>query len=143
MLIIRALDDDIENGVTKGDIFHLYIVDSHHHMGKEKSHRNTPTGAYDFYALLWFEMQRLAKELMDDDKLLFEPLDVQSVDLPGKFFNSRDTWKRSRCRPHPGADRWWVGRRSRLYPPAAIPLPFWVSRPGVCARESGCRSARQ
>lgn len=108
MLKIRALDDDIENGVKKGDIFHLYIVDSHHHMGKEKSHRNTPSGAYDFYALLWFEMQRLAKELMDDDKLLFEPLEVQSVGLPGKFFNSRDSWKRM--------DHGWLVDRTIVFP---------------------------
>ncbi|MHA1638292.1 MAG: amidohydrolase family protein, partial [Candidatus Thorarchaeota archaeon] len=108
MLIIRALDDDLANGVKKGDIFHLYILDSHHHMGKEKSHRNTPSGAYDFYALLWFEMQRLAKELMNDDKLLFEPVDVRSVGLPGKFFNSRDSWKRM--------DHGWLVDRTIVFP---------------------------
>ena len=62
MLIIRALDDDPKNGIKRGDTFQLYIVDAHHHMGKEKSHRNTPSGSYDFYASLWFEMQKLAKQ---------------------------------------------------------------------------------
>ena len=79
MLVVRALEDIPEQGITKGDMFHLYIVDSHHHMGHEKSHRNTPPGAYDFYALLFFEMERLAKDLMDNDQLLFEPIEVRPL----------------------------------------------------------------
>lgn len=94
MLVIRALEDIPEQGITKGDMFHLYVVDSHHHMGHEKSHRNTPSGAYDFYALLFFEMERLAKDLMDNDQLLFEPIEVRPPKLPGTFFDSRDSWKR-------------------------------------------------
>lgn len=45
MLVVRAVDDIPEQRIAKGDEFHLYVVDTHHHMGREKGHRNTPTGA--------------------------------------------------------------------------------------------------
>ncbi|MGY5852908.1 MAG: hypothetical protein RTU92_05015, partial [Candidatus Thorarchaeota archaeon] len=64
MLVVRAVESQPEIGIKSGDEFQLYIVDAHHHMGREKSHRNTPSGAYDFYALLWFELQKMAKTLM-------------------------------------------------------------------------------
>jgi hypothetical protein len=73
MLVVRAIADIAERGIRKGDEFRIYIVDAHHHMGKEKSHRNTPSGAYDFYASLWFEMKKLVKQRLDEDSLLFEP----------------------------------------------------------------------
>ena len=37
MLIVRATTDIPERGISKGDEFRLYIVDAHHHMGKEKA----------------------------------------------------------------------------------------------------------
>ena len=94
MLVVRATTDIPERGIRKGDEFRLYIVDAHHHMGKEKSHRNTPSGSYDFYASLWFEMQKLAKQKMDEDVLLFEPVRVEAPDLASRCFNSRKSWER-------------------------------------------------
>ncbi|MGY5878815.1 MAG: amidohydrolase family protein [Candidatus Thorarchaeota archaeon] len=94
MLIVRATTDIAEQGIRKGDEFRLYIVDAHHHMGKEKSHRNTPSGSYDFYASLWFEMQKIAKQKLDADSLLFEPVRVEGHDLASRCFESRKSWSR-------------------------------------------------
>ncbi|MHA2068485.1 MAG: amidohydrolase family protein [Candidatus Thorarchaeota archaeon] len=92
MLVVRALQDIPERGITKGDEYRLYIVDAHHHMGKEKSHRNTPTGAYEFYALLWFEMRRMTEKMMNEDSLLFEPVGVLAPELPDRIFTTRERW---------------------------------------------------
>lgn len=94
MLVVRALEDVPEQGISKGETFRLYIVDTHHHMGREKTHRNTPGGAYDFYQLLWFEMKRLVKRAMDDELLLFEPIETIAPTFPSRLFNSRKSWKR-------------------------------------------------
>ncbi len=94
MLVVRAVEDQPNCGIKKGDEFRLYIVDAHHHMGSEKSHRNTPAGAYDFYASLWLEILKQSKVLKEDDSLLFEPVSVQAPDLATRVFNSRDSWKR-------------------------------------------------
>ncbi|MGY5858751.1 MAG: amidohydrolase family protein [Candidatus Thorarchaeota archaeon] len=94
MLVVRATTDIPDRSIRKGDEFRLYIVDAHHHMGKEKSHRNTPSGSYDFYASLWFEMQKLAKQKMDEDGLLFEPIRVEAPDLASRCFNSKKSWER-------------------------------------------------
>ncbi|MGY5873595.1 MAG: amidohydrolase family protein [Candidatus Thorarchaeota archaeon] len=94
MLIVKATMDIANRGIRKGDEFRLYIVDAHHHMGKEKSHRNTPSGAYDFYASLWFEMQKLAKQRLDEDSLLFEPIRVEGPSLASRCFDSRKSWAR-------------------------------------------------
>ena len=94
MLVVRAITDIPERDIKKGDEFRLYIVDAHHHMGKEKSHRNTPAGAYDFYASLWFEMQKLVKQKLDEDSLFFEPIRVEGSDLVSRCFNSRKSWAR-------------------------------------------------
>jgi predicted TIM-barrel fold metal-dependent hydrolase len=94
MLVVRSTTAIPERGIKKGDEFRLYIVDAHHHMGKEKSHRNTPSGSYDFYASLWFEMQKLAKQKMDANSLLFEPVRVEAPDLVSRWFSSRKSWER-------------------------------------------------
>jgi len=94
MLVVRAVTDIPERDIKKGDEFRLYIVDAHHHMGKEKSHRNTPSGAYDFYASLWFEMQKIVKQKLEEDTLLFEPIRVEGSDLASRCFNSRKSWAR-------------------------------------------------
>ena len=94
MLIVRATTDIAERDIRKGDEFRLYIADAHHHMGKEKSHRNTPSGSYDFYASLWFEMQKIAKQKLDSDSLLFEPVRVEGHDLASRCFESRKSWAR-------------------------------------------------
>ena len=94
MLIVRAIEDQPSRGITKGDEFRLYLVDAHHHMGREKSHRNTPAGAYEFYAQLWFEMQKLAKNLRDNDALLFEPIGIAPSDFANRCFNSHKSWER-------------------------------------------------
>ena len=96
MLVVRAIEDIPEQGIKENDIFNLYIVDAHHHMGREKSHRNTPGTAYDFYQLLWFEMQRLSKRALEDDRLLFEPIEVIPNPFVDKIFSSRDSWDRMR-----------------------------------------------
>ncbi|NWF96723.1 MAG: amidohydrolase family protein [Candidatus Thorarchaeota archaeon] len=92
MLIVRAVEDLPQYGMKKGQEIAFYVVDAHHHMGKEKSHRNTPSGAYDFYALLWFEMQRMAKEMLDRDELLLEPVRVEPPPAVARLFGSRDDW---------------------------------------------------
>ncbi|TFG32060.1 hypothetical protein EU527_11055 [Candidatus Thorarchaeota archaeon] len=94
MLIIRAIEDIPDRGIRKGDTFRLFLVDAHHHMGKEKSHRNTPSGAYEFYTSLWFEMQKIATQMREEDKLLFEPIQVVGPSLASRCFESRDSWKR-------------------------------------------------
>ncbi len=108
MLIVRAITDIPERDIKKGDEFRLYIVDAHHHMGKEKSHRNTPSGAYDFYASLWFEMQKLAKQKLDEDSLLFEPIRVEGSDLASRCFNSRKNWARM--------NHGWLVDRTAVFP---------------------------
>ncbi len=94
MLVVRATDDQPSHGIKKGEEFRLYIVDAHHHMGREKGHQNSPTGAYDFYAQLWFEIQKKTELLIEEDALLFEPVSVEAPDLPNKLFQSKDNWAR-------------------------------------------------
>lgn len=94
MLVVRALDDAPAKGIQKGDEFRLYVVDAHHHMGREKTHTNTPSGAYEFYALLWFELQRMAKEMMEKDNLLFEPIETIAPNFPRKMFANKEKWAR-------------------------------------------------
>lgn len=94
MLVVRAVEDIPEQSIKKDDVFHLYLVDAHHHMGREKSHRNTPGGAYDFYQLLWFEMKRLAERAKEQDRLIFEPIEVIPTPFVSRLFSSRDSWQR-------------------------------------------------
>jgi predicted TIM-barrel fold metal-dependent hydrolase len=94
MLIIRAIEEQPSRGIKKGDEFQLYIVDAHHHMGREKSHKNTPAGAYEFYAQLWFEMQKFTKTLKEEDALLFEPIAIAPSDFANRCFNSNKSWER-------------------------------------------------
>lgn len=92
MLVVRAVEDQPEHGIKKGDVFRFYVVDAHHHMGREGSHQNTPAGAYSFYSLLWFELRRMAKERLEKDELLYEPLDVEPLHVVSKCFNLRKSW---------------------------------------------------
>jgi len=108
MLVVRAITDIPERDIKKGDEFRLYIVDAHHHMGKEKSHRNTPSGAYDFYASLWFEMQKIVKQKLEEDSLLFEPIRVEGSDLASRCFNSRKSWAR--------LNHGWLVDRTAVFP---------------------------
>ncbi|MFW9919845.1 MAG: hypothetical protein ACFFED_09615, partial [Candidatus Thorarchaeota archaeon] len=94
MLVVRAIEDIPEQSIKKDDLFHLYLVDAHHHMGREKSHRNTPGGAYDFYQLLWFEMKRIAEKAIGNDELLFEPIQIIPTPFVSNLFSSRDSWER-------------------------------------------------
>ncbi len=94
MLVVRAVEDQPSRGIRSGDIFRITLVDAHHHMGREGSHRNTPAGAYSYYALLWFELRRMAKDHLEKDGLLFEPIQVEPPSLPWKCFNLRDSWER-------------------------------------------------
>ncbi|MGD9397808.1 MAG: amidohydrolase family protein, partial [Candidatus Thorarchaeota archaeon] len=94
MLVVRAVENLPDRGIKKGDEFHLYIVDAHHHMGREKGHKNTPAGAYDFYAQLWFEIQKKSQILMEEDQLLFEPIAVEAPSLGTKLFQSKNSWSR-------------------------------------------------
>ncbi|TFG33968.1 amidohydrolase [Candidatus Thorarchaeota archaeon] len=94
MLIVRAIDDIPKRGIKKGDLFQLFLVDAHHHMGREKTHRNTPSGAYEFYASLWFELQKIAEQMIEEEKLLFEPIKVIGPPFASRCFESHDSWKR-------------------------------------------------
>ncbi|MGQ4911127.1 MAG: amidohydrolase family protein [Candidatus Thorarchaeota archaeon] len=94
MLVIRAVQDLPDRGIRKDDEFRLYIVDAHHHMGREKSHRNTPSGAYDFYTQLWFELQKKAEAMLESDRLLFEPIRVEVPPMASGVFQSRTSWNR-------------------------------------------------
>ncbi len=92
MLIVQALDDSPEHGVKRGDQFSFYIVDAHHHMGREKTHLNTPSGAYAFYAQLWLELKRMATEMLERDSLLYRPVEVRATPFVERLFSSRDVW---------------------------------------------------
>jgi predicted TIM-barrel fold metal-dependent hydrolase len=94
MLIIEALEDIPSEGVKKGDEFSLYIVDAHHHMGKEGKHRNTPATAYEFYIQLWFQLQKMAKRMLSNDELRFKPLRVEAPPLPHKLYSLKEPWQR-------------------------------------------------
>ena len=96
MLVVRALEDIPSQGIRKNDELRFYVVDAHHHMGREKSHRNTPSGAYEFYALLWFELQRMSKDLVENGSQLFEPVRVEAVPVVEKLFASDESWSSSR-----------------------------------------------
>ncbi len=108
MLVVRSLQDIPKKGIQKGDEFRLYIVDAHHHMGKEKSHRNTPSGAYEFYSLLWFEMQRMTEKLMNQDQLLYEPVRVVAPELPERIFSAKEKWSRM--------NHGWLADRTIVFP---------------------------
>ncbi len=95
MLIVRAVEDISQYDIRKGDLIRFYIVDAHHHMGKEKTHRNMPSTAYEFYSMLWLELQKMASAMMERDELLFEPVDVAPSEPVGAIFNSRDNWQRN------------------------------------------------
>ncbi|TFG10536.1 hypothetical protein EU538_01565 [Candidatus Thorarchaeota archaeon] len=92
MLVVRAVENIPEYGIKRDDEFSLYIVDAHHHMGREAGHQNTPSSAYEFYTLLWFELKRTAEERMNTDSLLFEPVAIRPVPLTERVFNVRDSW---------------------------------------------------
>jgi predicted TIM-barrel fold metal-dependent hydrolase len=94
MLIIRAMDNVPDQAIKKGDEFRLYIVDAHHHMGREGSHKNTPPGAYEFYAQLWFELQKKSETRINHDELLFEPVRIDSPIYQGQCFASKAHWDR-------------------------------------------------
>ncbi|MHA3963580.1 MAG: amidohydrolase family protein [Candidatus Thorarchaeota archaeon SMTZ1-45] len=94
MLVVRAVEDQPSRGIKKDEEFRIYIVDAHHHMGREKGHQNTPAGAYDFYAQLWLEIQKKTQVLMDEENLLFEPIGVEGPELANKFFQSKTSWAR-------------------------------------------------
>jgi predicted TIM-barrel fold metal-dependent hydrolase len=108
MLVIRAVEDLPNRGIKKGDEFQLYIVDAHHHMGREKGHKNTPSGAYDFYAQLWFEMQKKSETLLNEERLLFEPIGLAAPKLATKLFQSRPNWAR--------VDHGWLVDRTIVFP---------------------------
>ncbi|MCF2136151.1 MAG: amidohydrolase family protein [Candidatus Thorarchaeota archaeon] len=95
MLVVRATEDIPEQGLQKGDLLQFYIVDGHHHMGKEKTHRNMPSSAYEFYSMLWVELQKMAQSMRERDELLFEPIEVVPTDAARLVFESRDQWKRN------------------------------------------------
>ncbi|UCE09659.1 MAG: amidohydrolase family protein [Candidatus Thorarchaeota archaeon] len=93
MLVVRAVDDIPESGIKADSEFKIYLVDAHHHMGREKGHRNTPSGAYDFYAMLWLEIQKMASAMLEDDELAFEPVGVVPPDFASRFFSARESWE--------------------------------------------------
>ncbi len=92
MLIVRAVENIPEHGIKRDDEFSLYIVDSHHHMGREGGHQNTPSSAYEFYTLLWFELKSAAEKYMDADSLLFEPVGTTPVPLTEQVLQARESW---------------------------------------------------
>ncbi|TXT57422.1 MAG: hypothetical protein BAJATHORv1_10124 [Candidatus Thorarchaeota archaeon] len=94
MLLVRATRDIPRQGIKKNDEYRLYIVDFHHHMGREKGHQNTPSGAYEFYALLWFEMQKLIEDIKDNDGFLFEPVGVVPTPFVSEIFKAKKSWNR-------------------------------------------------
>ncbi|MHA1963038.1 MAG: amidohydrolase family protein [Candidatus Thorarchaeota archaeon] len=108
MLVIRAVEDQPNRGIRKGDEFRLYIVDAHHHMGREKGHKNTPAGAYDFYTQLWFEIQKKTQTLLEEDSLLFEPLRVEAPSLITRLFQNKTSWAR--------LDHGWLVDRTIVFP---------------------------
>ncbi|MFX1484763.1 MAG: amidohydrolase family protein [Promethearchaeota archaeon] len=108
MLVVRAVENQPHRGIEKGDEFDIYIVDAHHHMGREKGHKNTPAGAYDFYASLWFEIQKQSQIMKDDDQLLYEPVRVRAPDLATRVFKSRNSWNR--------LDHGWLVDRTVVFP---------------------------
>ncbi|MBD3406405.1 MAG: amidohydrolase family protein [Candidatus Lokiarchaeota archaeon] len=108
MLHIRATRDIPRQNIRKGDEFHLYIVDFHHHMGREKSHQNTPSGAYEFYTLLWFEMQKISKDMSESDSFLFEPLGVVPTPMVSDLFEAKKSWNR--------LNHGWLIDRSVVFP---------------------------
>jgi predicted TIM-barrel fold metal-dependent hydrolase len=94
MLIIQAKEHIPDQNIKKGDEFRLYIVDAHHHMGHEGGHKNTPPGAYEFYAQLWFELQKKSKARIEDDELMFEPVKVVSPSYQESCFTKKPHWSR-------------------------------------------------
>lgn len=108
MLVVRATENQPNRGIKKGDEFRLYIVDAHHHMGREKGHKNSPAGAYDFYAQLWFEIQKKTQTLMEADNLLFEPVRVEAPNLVARLFRSKASWAR--------LDHGWLVDRTIVFP---------------------------
>ncbi len=108
MLVVRAVEDLPQRGISKNDEFRLYLVDAHHHMGREKGHRNTPSGAYDFYTQLWFEVQKQAEQLAEEDRLLFRPVGVEAPALLNQLFESKDSWRR--------ANHGWLVDRTVVFP---------------------------
>ncbi len=108
MLVVRAVEDQPNRGIKKGDEFRLYIVDAHHHMGREKGHKNTPAGAYEFYAQLWFEIQKKTQTLIEDDRLLFEPVRIEAPELATKLFQNKANWAR--------LDHGWLVDRTIVFP---------------------------
>ncbi|TFF91304.1 hypothetical protein EU545_04605 [Candidatus Thorarchaeota archaeon] len=92
MLVVRAVENIPEYGIKREDEFSFYIVDAHHHMGREGGHQNTPSSAYEFYTLLWFELKKAAEERLESDLLLFEPVGTRPVRFTEEVFQARDSW---------------------------------------------------
>ncbi len=101
MLIIEATRDDPAQRILKGQKFMLYIVDSHHHLGREKDHTNTPNKVYEFYQMLYSEFLKKVEE--QKHKLKFVPVDIQAPKHPEMFFNLNKTWIKSKS-------SWFVDR---------------------------------
>ncbi len=93
MLRVKALDSVKNKGIKRDHEYNLYLVDSHHHMGRESGHQNTPSTAYEFYTLLWFELKRAASEMKNNDRLLFKPIDVQPLDFVSDVYSIRKSWR--------------------------------------------------
>ncbi|RDE12379.1 MAG: hypothetical protein C4K47_08155 [Candidatus Thorarchaeota archaeon] len=108
MLVVRSVEDQPAHGLKKGDLLRFYIVDAHHHMGREGSHQNTPAGAYSYYSLLWFELRRMAKERLEKDELLYEPVDIEPPHTASKCFNIRNSWAEM--------NRGWLVDRTIVFP---------------------------
>ncbi|MHA1505797.1 MAG: amidohydrolase family protein [Candidatus Asgardarchaeia archaeon] len=88
MLIVKDVEEDEE--------IPLYIVDAHHHIGREKSVKNTPDMSYLFYhrleSLLMEEFsKRSFKELKENYRLI--PIKSEISTLSEELLNSNVSWQ--------------------------------------------------
>ncbi|MHA1597040.1 MAG: amidohydrolase family protein [Candidatus Asgardarchaeia archaeon] len=88
MLIVKDVEEDEE--------IPLYIVDAHHHIGREKSVKNTPDMSYLFYhrleSLLMEEFSKKSfKELKDSYRLI--PIRSEIDNLSKGLLYSNGSWQ--------------------------------------------------
>ena len=88
MLLVRDVDT--------GAIYKLYIVDAHHHIGREEYAQNQPIDAYRFYErlsnLLFSEFRnKTEEEIAREYKLV--PVEVLKPEFSSRLFSSIPSWK--------------------------------------------------
>lgn len=103
MLLVKDVETD--------DILPLYIVDAHHHVGREKNVANRPSDVYLFFSriesYIFSKFERMSPSELE--KYRFIPLRTKpSLDLLTKLLGSIPSWQE--------ANKGWMFEKAVIFP---------------------------